>query len=49
MDSSNSLMAVKVVILIGAGVVFVWWQLRDLAQEKRRSAEREAKAESSKR
>jgi hypothetical protein len=39
MDSANALMAVKVLILVAAGAAFVWWQLRDVAQEKKRHAE----------
>lgn len=35
-------MAVKVLGLIGLGAAVVWWQMRDLANEKKRSAEREA-------
>ena len=34
--SANSLMAVKVLILVAAGAAFVWWQLHDLAQEEKR-------------
>ena len=42
MDSANALMAVKVLILVAAGAAFVWWQLRDLAQEKKRRADSQA-------
>jgi hypothetical protein len=42
MNTGSYLMAAKVLILIAAGAAFVWWQLRDLAQEKKRTAEREA-------
>jgi ATP-dependent Clp protease adapter protein ClpS len=45
MDASNGLMAVKVLILVGAGAAFVWWQLRDVAKEKQRTAQREGRAE----
>ena len=41
MDSANALMAVKVLILVAAGAGFVWWQLRDLALEKKRSADKQ--------
>ena len=40
MNSDSYLMAAKVLILVAAGAAIVWWQLRDLAQEKKRSAER---------
>ncbi len=42
MDTLSYLMAAKVLILLVAGAAFVWWQLRDLAQEKKRSTERES-------
>lgn len=42
MDTGSYLMAAKVLILVTAGAAIVWWQLRDLAQEKKRTAEREA-------
>lgn len=35
----TTLMAVKVLGLIGLGAAFVWWQLRDLANEKKRAAD----------
>jgi hypothetical protein len=41
--TANGLMAVKVLILIAAGAAFVWWQLRDLAQEKKRRMSQESK------
>lgn len=41
--SANGLMAVKVLILIAAGAAFVWWQLRDLAREKKHQTEQDAK------
>ena len=31
-------MLVKVLLIVGLGAAFVWWQLRDLAREKERSA-----------
>jgi len=40
MTSVDMLMAVKVLLLVAAGVGFVWWQLHDLAQERRRTQER---------
>jgi predicted negative regulator of RcsB-dependent stress response len=39
MTSVDALMAVKVLLLVAAGVGFVWWQLHDLAQERRRAQE----------
>ena len=41
MESGSYLMAAKVLILVAAGAAFVWWQLSDLAQEKKRTAESE--------
>ncbi|NQW92420.1 MAG: hypothetical protein HQ446_00010 [Polaromonas sp.] len=41
--SVNGLMAVKVLILIAAGSAFVWWQLRDLAREKKHQTEQDTK------
>lgn len=35
----STLMAVKVLSIVGLGAAFVWWQLRDLAQEKTRTAQ----------
>lgn len=43
MSSTSWLMAAKLLILISFGAAVVWWQLRDLAREKARTAEREAK------
>jgi hypothetical protein len=40
MTSMSILMAVKVLGIVALGAVFVWWQFRDLAQEKKRSAAR---------
>jgi hypothetical protein len=42
MNTGSYLMAVKVLVIIAAGAAFVWWQLHDLAQEKKRAAKREA-------
>ena len=44
MTSTDTLMAVKVAILVAAGAGFVWWQLRDVAQEQRRTKERDKQA-----
>ena len=42
METGSYLMAAKVLLIIAAGAAFVWWQLRDLAQEKKRTIQREA-------
>ena len=34
--TDSPLMLVKVVLIVGLGAAFVWWQLRDLAREKKR-------------
>lgn len=39
----STLMAVKVLGLIGLGAAVVWWQMRDLAKESKLTAERDAK------
>ena len=38
----STLMAIKVLGVIGLVAAFVWWQMHDLAQEKKRTAERKA-------
>ena len=43
-----TLMAVKVLLLIAAGAAFYGWQMRDLANEAKRRAEREAKVDNEK-
>jgi hypothetical protein len=40
MITGSYLIAAKVLIIIAAGAAFVWWQLHDLAQEKKRANER---------
>ena len=47
MNPVSNLMAVKVLVIIIAGAAFVWWQLRDLAHEKKRAAERNADQDAS--
>ncbi len=42
MITGSYLIAAKVLIIIAAGAAFVWWQLHDLAQEKKRANERNA-------
>ena len=42
MTPTDWLMTAKVLMLVAAGGGFVWWQLRDLANEKKRTAKREA-------
>ena len=37
----STLMAIKVLAIVGLGAAFVWWQMRDLAQEKKRAAQPE--------
>lgn len=45
MSEFNVLMAVKVIGLLVAGGLFVWWQLRDVAKARRQSsAKAQAKA-----
>lgn len=39
----STLMAVKVLGLLGLGVAFVWWQMRDLARQRNLTAEHDAK------
>ncbi len=50
MSDTNLFKAVEVLILLVAGVAFVWWQLRDvrIAQERTRR-EREAREAEAKR
>jgi hypothetical protein len=44
MSDAGALKAVEVLVLLAAGVGFVWWQLRDVSQAQKRSrAERERK------
>ena len=43
MTPTDWLMTAKVLILVAAGGGFAWWQLHDLANEKKQRAEREAK------
>lgn len=35
--TDSPLMLIKVLLIVGLGAAFVWWQLRDLAQEKKRT------------
>jgi len=37
MSEVNALIAVKVIGLLAAGGLFVWWQLRDVAKARRQS------------
>ena len=41
MTPTDWLMTAKVLLLVAAGGGFAWWQLRDLAKEKRLAQERE--------
>ena len=36
--TDSPLMLIKVLLIVGLGAAFVWWQLRDLAREKERTA-----------
>ena len=36
--TDSPLMLIKVLLIVALGVAFVWWQLRDLAREKERTA-----------
>ena len=38
----TTLMAVKVLAIVGAGIAFFWWQMHDLAREKKRAAKSKA-------
>ena len=42
--TESPLMLVKVLLIVGLGAAFVWWQLRDLARDKKRTAELEKKS-----
>jgi hypothetical protein len=42
--TDSPLMLVKVVLIVGLGAAFVWWQLRDLAREKKRREARDNQA-----
>jgi hypothetical protein len=39
-STESNLILIKVLGLVAAGAAFVWWQFRDLAREKERSASR---------
>jgi hypothetical protein len=41
----STLMAVKVLSVVGLGAAFVWWQLRDLAKENTRTAQSKTTAD----
>jgi hypothetical protein len=40
MSAGSTLILIKVLGLVAAGVAFFWWQFRDLAREKERAASR---------
>ena len=42
--TESPLMLIKVLLIVGLGAAFVWWQLRDLARDKKRAAELEKKS-----
>ena len=48
MSPTDWLMTAKVLILVAAGGGFAWWQLRDLAKEKRLTEERESQSAAAK-
>ena len=37
--TDSPLILVKVLLIVGLGAAFVWWQFRDLAREKKRRDE----------
>jgi hypothetical protein len=39
MDDADTLQLAKAGLLAAAGLAFVWWQLRDVDRERRKSAE----------
>jgi hypothetical protein len=39
-SAGSALILIKVLGLVAAGVAFFWWQFRDLAREKERTASR---------
>ena len=43
--TDSPLMLIKVLLIVGLGAAFVWWQLRDLAREKKRTELEEKNAE----
>ncbi len=43
--TDSPLMLIKVLLIVGLGGAFVWWQFRDLAQEKKRTAALKEKSE----
>lgn len=49
MNAESSLIWVKVLGLVAAGVAFVWWQFRDLAREKKRTTLRQSRTPADKR
>lgn len=44
--TDSPLMLIKVLLIVGLGGAFVWWQFSDLAREKKRTAALEKKPES---
>jgi hypothetical protein len=43
-NSVSALILIKVLGLIAAGVAFFWWQFRDLARERERTAARKKRS-----
>lgn len=46
--TDSPLMLIKVLLLVGLGAAFVWWQLADLAREKKRTEAQKRSLESAK-
>ncbi len=44
MDATSKLKAVEVLGVLAAGGLFVWWQFRDLAREKKKSQDNRQQA-----
>jgi hypothetical protein len=44
MDATSKLKALEVLGLLAAGGLFVWWQFRDLALEKKKSQDKTQQA-----
>jgi hypothetical protein len=43
-DATSKLKAVEVLGVLAAGGLFVWWQFRDLAREKKKSQDKRQQA-----
>ena len=47
--TDSPLMLIKVLLIVGLGAAFVWWQLRGLARDKERTAAQDKSLESDER